>query len=342
LYELVEAQCNYHTQAKELFETVKNNWGKGSNSDPTSNIIIRSNSMQSFHTMSSNYQYTPENSNSSCCSNSIHTVDHPTSLSSASIPIRSPLPQHVPPSRQSTQEVIKYRKATFDFNGQNNDEISFKTGDIISVIDEIDKGWWLGEVYSKKGIFPVNYTEEYDPQAHPLPSLPPIEKKEEIIPSTTTVPHQTTSATVPQQTTSNTTSSTTTRRPPPPPSSISSPVISNIGVSRTKSTAIRPPPPPPPTVTHSTTPATRQNSLDSQDNTTILSHQVIHQEPVSYSHHNEDLSSIKSNSPIISSSLLHSEPEPESTIPCHECDCDGYVPNLFKKGYCNSCFHKHV
>lgn len=29
------------------------------------------------------------------------------------------------------------------------------------MIDEIDKGWWVGEAHSKRGIFPVNYTEPY-------------------------------------------------------------------------------------------------------------------------------------------------------------------------------------
>lgn len=324
---MVEAQCNYHTQAKDLFQTIKNNWGQGSNADPSNmmeTIIARSNSVQSFHSMSSNqkqhlqqrksYHFTPE-SNSSSSSNSINTtlneeIDN-------HVPIRSPLPQHVPPSRRSTQEFIKYRKALFEFNSTNTDEISFKVGDIISVIDEIDKGWWLGEVHSKKGIFPVNYTEDYDPQTQPLPPLPPPSGEQTPVVQSVNVASLNT---------------TVRSRPPPPPSSISSPVINNIGVSRTKSTAIRPPPPPPSS-------AVRHNSLDSspvlQPNnhtTTILSQNLIHHEPTSY--HNEDLSSIRSNSPT--TNLETTEP-----IPCHECECQLQVPNLFKKGFCNNCFHKH-
>lgn len=54
-----------------------------------------------------------------------------------------------------------YRKAIYDFNGENEDEISFKAGDVITVINQIDKGWWVGEIHNKQGIFPVNFTEEY-------------------------------------------------------------------------------------------------------------------------------------------------------------------------------------
>lgn len=72
----------------------------------------------------------------------------------------------------AAQEYDHFRRALFDFTGQNDDEISFKVGDVITVINEIDKGWWVGEVHNKRGIFPVNYTEPYDPQKHPLPPLP--------------------------------------------------------------------------------------------------------------------------------------------------------------------------
>lgn len=35
LLRLLEAQCDYHSQAKELLESIKQDWGRGSSSDPT-------------------------------------------------------------------------------------------------------------------------------------------------------------------------------------------------------------------------------------------------------------------------------------------------------------------
>ncbi|KAI9313388.1 hypothetical protein BX666DRAFT_2030185 [Dichotomocladium elegans] len=66
------------------------------------------------------------------------------------------------------------RKAIFDFKGEHPEDLSLKTGDIITVLEEINQGWWLGEVSSKNGekmsgIFPVNYTEAFDTCENPPP-----------------------------------------------------------------------------------------------------------------------------------------------------------------------------
>ena len=34
-----------------------------------------------------------------------------------------------------------------------------RKGDIVTVLNEIDDGWWEGELNGKTGIFPVNYCE---------------------------------------------------------------------------------------------------------------------------------------------------------------------------------------
>jgi hypothetical protein len=229
----------------------------------------------------------------------------------------------------------------FDFTGQNNDEISFKTGDIITVIDEIDKGWWLGELHSKRGIFPVNYTEDYNPQALPLPSLPDngirgvienpqLEEKPRTEPqqqrslpelststSTKTIHHQLSNPRMAEAYHSDSASSTgstnTTRRPPPPPVIASSPNITRpqSTLGRKGSIAIRAPPPPPSSIL--------VHNLETHANSGA--HTMI-------------------ESPH---SLRPSLDELPVTIhkPCAECECHDYIENLFKKGYCNNCFHRH-
>jgi hypothetical protein len=43
---------------------------------------------------------------------------------------------------------------------EDDDEISFDPGDIITDIDQIDEGWWIGTTANgARGIFPANFVE---------------------------------------------------------------------------------------------------------------------------------------------------------------------------------------
>lgn len=50
------------------------------------------------------------------------------------------------------------RIGTFVFEAENPDELAFKKGDIITVQEKNDDGWWKGELNGKVGMFPSNYT----------------------------------------------------------------------------------------------------------------------------------------------------------------------------------------
>ncbi|KAL1918480.1 uncharacterized protein VTP21DRAFT_3140 [Calcarisporiella thermophila] len=66
-------------------------------------------------------------------------------------------------------------RATYDFQGESEEELSMKRGDVITVLEKIDDGWWVGEITSggtrRAGMFPVNYTEEIS--RPPLPERKP-------------------------------------------------------------------------------------------------------------------------------------------------------------------------
>ncbi|XP_060563279.1 tyrosine-protein kinase HCK-like [Ruditapes philippinarum] len=48
--------------------------------------------------------------------------------------------------------------ALYDYTAEDDDEISFDQGDIITNIDPIDAGWWVGTSASEqRGVFPANY-----------------------------------------------------------------------------------------------------------------------------------------------------------------------------------------
>ncbi|XP_060577036.1 rho guanine nucleotide exchange factor 7-like isoform X3 [Ruditapes philippinarum] len=52
-------------------------------------------------------------------------------------------------------------KSLFNFKGSNNDELCFSKGDIITVTQAIDGGWWEGTLHGKTGWFPSNYVREF-------------------------------------------------------------------------------------------------------------------------------------------------------------------------------------
>ena len=54
---------------------------------------------------------------------------------------------------------------------EGGDEISFDPDDIITNIEVIDDGWYMGDFGGKRGLFPSNYVEKNDDGAEaPAPS----------------------------------------------------------------------------------------------------------------------------------------------------------------------------
>ncbi|KAL9972092.1 hypothetical protein ACROYT_G018333 [Oculina patagonica] len=67
------------------------------------------------------------------------------------------------------QSVIKNKKQTpkakalFDFDGEFEDELSFKTGDVIVLLERINDEWFQGEINKKFGRFPAAFVEVLTP-----------------------------------------------------------------------------------------------------------------------------------------------------------------------------------
>ncbi|CAL1546145.1 unnamed protein product [Lymnaea stagnalis] len=80
---------------------------------------------------------------------------------------RSPNPQtskltttlSVPPERRRGFQIQGKAKAMFNFTAQNPRELSFRKGDTLYLLRQIDKNWFEGEHHGQAGIFPVNYVE---------------------------------------------------------------------------------------------------------------------------------------------------------------------------------------
>ncbi|XP_034021984.1 SH3 domain-containing kinase-binding protein 1 isoform X2 [Thalassophryne amazonica] len=84
-------------------------------------------------------------------------------------------------------------KVLFPYEAQNEDELSIKEGEIITIITKecADAGWWMGEVGGRQGVFPDNFVKLFVPEVEkerpkkpPPPSAPSakqtIEKKSEV------------------------------------------------------------------------------------------------------------------------------------------------------------------
>lgn len=76
----------------------------------------------------------------------------------------SPISSAHPPRRTSETLPLPQRppgvhvKALYDFTAEESDELGFKAGDIIEVLDRSDVSWWRGRLRGNTGLFPANYT----------------------------------------------------------------------------------------------------------------------------------------------------------------------------------------
>uniref|UniRef100_A0A3Q3WIF9 Intersectin-1 n=1 Tax=Mola mola TaxID=94237 RepID=A0A3Q3WIF9_MOLML len=87
-----------------------------------------------------------------------------------------------PPTIHSVCQVI----GMYDYVAQNDDELAFQKGQVITVLNNDDCDWWKGELNGREGLFPSNYvklTTDTDPSTQwcadllLLDMLSPMERK---------------------------------------------------------------------------------------------------------------------------------------------------------------------
>lgn len=78
----------------------------------------------------------------------------------------SPSQQSQPQSQQLDSADLW--TALYDYNAQNEDELTLQTGMIVVVLSKDsqisgDEGWWTGKIHDRVGIFPSNFVTNRDP-----------------------------------------------------------------------------------------------------------------------------------------------------------------------------------
>ncbi|XP_028928027.1 LOW QUALITY PROTEIN: CD2-associated protein [Ornithorhynchus anatinus] len=77
----------------------------------------------------------------------------------------------------SKPKAKEYCRTLFPYESTNEDELSFKEGEIIHLIskDTGELGWWKGELNGKEGVFPDNFAAQINEQDKdfPKPKKPP-------------------------------------------------------------------------------------------------------------------------------------------------------------------------
>ncbi|KAM8968082.1 endophilin-A2-like isoform 2-T2 [Sarcophilus harrisii] len=83
----------------------------------------------------------------------------PKITASSSLPSSDkPKPIRTPKSRMPSRDQPSC-KALYDFEPENDGELGFRAGDIITLTNQIDENWYEGMINSQSGFFPLNYVE---------------------------------------------------------------------------------------------------------------------------------------------------------------------------------------
>ncbi|KAK0433224.1 uncharacterized protein EV420DRAFT_1654854 [Desarmillaria tabescens] len=79
-----------------------------------------------------------------------------------------------PPPAAPAPTVIQVILWAYNLDASDPDDLSFAAGDIITIVEETNADWWLGEHNGCRALFPANYVEKITAPAPAARTLPPV------------------------------------------------------------------------------------------------------------------------------------------------------------------------
>ncbi|KAF9096233.1 hypothetical protein BGX23_011727 [Mortierella sp. AD031] len=281
-------------------------------------------------------------------------------------PAPAPAPAPVLPAREKQCRQVR---ALYNFDATAEGELSLRKGDIVRIIEEIDEGWWEGELIDPnggryEGMFPSNYVEEFE-QPPQRPELPQrqgsvhsnsnsdsnryVDADEQAYYARAAEPvlqHEKPEAHYAEPEPESIQVPAARRAPPPPVVRQQSFVRATPPSSRpasgmatsSKPTGARMAPPPPPTRR-----AGAADPIRPYSGLNVVTTPPISSTPTMGYHNRVSPMAATPNGQTgyLPRECLGQQASTVNVAPCRECQCDDYTANVFKPGSCNNCFHMH-
>lgn len=65
--------------------------------------------------------------------------------------------RHTDPVQLQAAGRVRWARALYDFEALEEDELGFRSGEVVEVLDSSNPSWWTGRLHNKLGLFPANY-----------------------------------------------------------------------------------------------------------------------------------------------------------------------------------------
>ncbi|KAM6215348.1 GRB2-related adapter protein 2 [Rhynchocyon petersi] len=65
--------------------------------------------------------------------------------------------RHTDPVQLQAAGRVRWARALYDFEAMEDDELGFRSGEVVEVLDSSNPSWWTGRLHNKLGLFPANY-----------------------------------------------------------------------------------------------------------------------------------------------------------------------------------------